>query len=54
VLVFHDIVGLSAGRRPRFARQYADLATAARDAVSRFAADVHAGRFPAPEETYRS
>lgn len=54
VLVFHDIVGMSEGRLPRFARRYANLSEQAAQAVSEWVADVRSGRFPTPEETYRS
>jgi 3-methyl-2-oxobutanoate hydroxymethyltransferase len=52
VLVFHDIVGLGGARVPRFARRYADLESLATEAVSHWAADVRARRFPAASETY--
>ncbi|MGE5235978.1 MAG: 3-methyl-2-oxobutanoate hydroxymethyltransferase [Acidobacteriota bacterium] len=52
VLVFADLLGLSAGPLPRFVRRYADLATVIRDALARFGADVRAGRYPAAEESY--
>jgi 3-methyl-2-oxobutanoate hydroxymethyltransferase len=52
VLVFHDIVGLSGPRVPRFARRYADLHAQATDAVARWAADVRQGGFPTLEESY--
>ena len=52
VLVFHDVLGLTEGKAPKFVRRYAELATAAADAVSRWAADVRSGAFPAEEETY--
>jgi 3-methyl-2-oxobutanoate hydroxymethyltransferase len=54
VLVFHDLVGLSAGRAPRFVRRYADLTTEATRAVAAFAADVRNGAFPGAAETYPS
>jgi len=54
VLVFHDVVGLSGQRTPRFARRYADLATEAAAALQRWAHDVREHRFPAAEETYSS
>lgn len=54
ILVTHDILGLSRGPVPRFARRYADLSSATIEAVRTFAADVTAGRFPAPAETYGS
>lgn len=53
VLVFHDLVGLNPGRRPRFARTYASLGEEIRRAAARFAADVREGRFPSEEESYR-
>jgi 3-methyl-2-oxobutanoate hydroxymethyltransferase len=52
VLVFHDIVGLTAPPLPRFARRYADLHAIATDAVTQWAADVRQGRFPDASETY--
>ena len=51
VLVFHDVVGFNASG-PKFVRRYADLATAATDAVAAFAADVRSGAFPADSEVY--
>jgi 3-methyl-2-oxobutanoate hydroxymethyltransferase len=53
VLVFHDLLGLEDRYVPRFVRRYADLKGDAVAAVTRYAADVRAGRFPAEEETYR-
>jgi len=52
VLVFHDIVGLSGRRPPRFARQYAQLEDLAGQALARFAQDVRAGSFPSGDESY--
>jgi 3-methyl-2-oxobutanoate hydroxymethyltransferase len=52
VLVWADLLGLSAGPAPRFVRRYADLGRAACDAVTAFAADVRTGRYPAEGETY--
>ena len=54
VLVFHDLVGLEDRIRPKFVRQYADLATDATAAVARFAEDVRTGRFPSSAETYHA
>jgi 3-methyl-2-oxobutanoate hydroxymethyltransferase len=54
VLVFHDLVGLEDRIRPKFVRQYADLAAEATAAVSRFAEDVRTGRFPSSAETYHA
>lgn len=52
VLVFHDLLGLESRRLPKFVRRYADLKSAATEALSGFAADVRAGAFPASDETY--
>lgn len=53
VLVFHDIVGLCPGLRPSFVKQYADLWTPARDALSAYCAEVREGRFPGEGQTRR-
>ena len=53
VLVFHDIVGWGGPRPPKFARQYADLAGQATEAVAKWAADVRHRRFPGPRRDLR-
>lgn len=53
VLVLHDLIGLAAeGRAPRFVRRYADVGETIRRAAAEYVADVKAGRFPGPGETY--
>ncbi|MBV8171995.1 MAG: 3-methyl-2-oxobutanoate hydroxymethyltransferase [Candidatus Eremiobacteraeota bacterium] len=52
VLVFHDVLGLSAGTPPKFVRKYADLGDEASVAVARFFEDVRSGAFPSDAETY--
>ena len=52
VLVFHDLLGLTAKAPAKFVRAYADLGPVIVDALSRFAADVRSGAFPAQSETY--
>jgi len=52
VLVFHDLLGLNAGRPPKFVRRYADLRGDAITAVAAFADDVRSGRYPSEAETY--
>ena len=52
VLVIHDLAGLSFGRAPKFARQYAHVAESISQAVSEYASDVRAGKFPADSESY--
>jgi len=54
VLVFHDLVGLTIGHKPRFARQYADLASQISRAASQFCDDVRAGGFPSDAESFHS
>lgn len=52
VLVFHDLLGLEDRLAPKFVRRYADLGSRAREAISRFAADVREGRYPTLDESY--
>ena len=52
VLVFHDLLGLTARPVAKFVRRYADLGDAITNAVSQFASDVRAGTFPSLEEQY--
>jgi 3-methyl-2-oxobutanoate hydroxymethyltransferase len=54
VLVFHDLLGLEDRIAPRFVRRYASLKVDAVAAVSAFAADVVAGRFPSEAESYHA
>jgi len=50
VLVLHDLLGLQAEFRPRFARRYVEGHEVVRDALVRYMADVRAARFPARDE----
>lgn len=52
VMVMHDLLGLEPAWKPRFVRRYAEMGQAVGEAFAAYAADVRAGRFPAPEETY--
>jgi len=52
VLVFHDLVGLTLGSLPKFARRYANLAEVIAHAASEFCDDVRSGRFPSDAEAY--
>jgi 3-methyl-2-oxobutanoate hydroxymethyltransferase len=52
VLVYHDLLGIEQHIRPRFVRRYAELGSASVEALTAFADDVRAGRFPADAETY--
>ncbi|MFD0572833.1 3-methyl-2-oxobutanoate hydroxymethyltransferase [Kitasatospora gansuensis] len=53
VLVWTDMAGMTAGRVPKFVKQYADLRTVLGNAAKEFAAEVGAGTFPAPEHTFK-
>lgn len=52
VLVFHDLVGLSGPRHPRFVQQYAALFEPMVTSVRAYAADVRSRSFPAEAHTY--
>lgn len=52
ILVLHDVIGLSFGPAPRFARRYANVAEVMRTALQHFAEDIRKGRFPVESETY--
>jgi 3-methyl-2-oxobutanoate hydroxymethyltransferase len=51
VLVMHDLIGLSLGRVPRFARAYADVKGSMAAAIDRWRRDVEERTFPGPGET---
>jgi 3-methyl-2-oxobutanoate hydroxymethyltransferase len=52
VLVYHDLLGLTAGRLPRFVKPYADLRAAITGAVKSYMSEVADGEYPGPEHTY--
>jgi 3-methyl-2-oxobutanoate hydroxymethyltransferase len=52
VLVLNDMVGLTLGHTPKFARRYAHLADAIGAAARQFIEDVRTGEFPADAESY--
>ena len=52
VLVFHDVLGMYDGMKPKFVRRYAELGDAMQKALAAFLDDVRAGRFP--DETSES
>lgn len=52
VLVYHDLLGLYEGFKPRFVKRYAELGAAAREAVGRYAEEVRSGQFPGPEHVF--
>jgi len=52
VLVFHDLLGLTSGRLPRFVKPYANLGETAIAALHTFRDEVANGTFPGPEHCY--
>jgi 3-methyl-2-oxobutanoate hydroxymethyltransferase len=54
VLVIHDLVGLSFGHKPKFARRYADVGEIISRAVTDYCRDVRLGSFPSDEESYHA
>lgn len=53
VLVWTDMAGLTAGRVPRFVKQYAQLRQTLGDAARAYAEDVVGGAYPAAEHSFR-
>ena len=54
VLVIHDLVGLSFGHKPKFARRYANVGEAISRAAAEYCRDVQQGSFPSDEESYHA
>lgn len=52
VLVFHDLLGLTNRRPPKFARTYASLFEPMAQGLRDFAADVRARHYPTAEHSY--
>ena len=53
ILIVPDILGLTQGPRPKFAKSYANLADATIAAFTEYAKQVKAGQFPDAEHCYR-
>ena len=52
VLVFHDMLGITQGKAPKFVKRYADLGTEITRAARAFAAEVAEGVYPTEEHSY--
>jgi 3-methyl-2-oxobutanoate hydroxymethyltransferase len=52
VLVYHDMLGLTTGKPPKFVKRYANLAEEITRAAERYIQEVGDGTFPGPEHTY--
>ena len=54
VLVCTDLLGMSRGHAPKFAKRYAELGDAIVAATRRYVDEVRSGEFPAAEQTYKA
>jgi len=52
IIVFHDLVGLSDGRLPKFVKKYLDLQRLISQALNNYFEDVREGRFPDESHSY--
>ncbi len=54
VLVLHDILDVTPGKKARFAKNYLAGAGSIREAISRYVAEVRSGAYPGPEHGFES
>ncbi|RME20027.1 MAG: 3-methyl-2-oxobutanoate hydroxymethyltransferase, partial [Deltaproteobacteria bacterium] len=52
VLVFHDLVGIDAGFKPKFVKRFAEAGKVMRQALEKYAEEVRARAFPGPEHQF--
>ena len=52
VLVWHDLLGLYEGLRPKFVKRYAELGALATAALAEYCREVRDGTFPAAEQSF--
>jgi 3-methyl-2-oxobutanoate hydroxymethyltransferase len=52
VLVLHDLLGVTVGKRPRFTKDFLAGRGSVRDAFAAYAAAVRSGEFPAAEHSF--
>jgi len=52
VLVMHDLLGITPGKRPRFSKDFLVGAGSVVEAIAAYASAVRAGEFPGPEHSY--
>jgi len=52
ILIVHDILGLTQGASPKFAKSYGNLGKATIDAFTNYAKQVQAGQYPDKEHSY--
>ncbi len=54
VLVCTDLLGMTLGHRPKFAKAFADLGKQIEEAAAAYVDEVQAGAFPGAEHTYKA
>jgi 3-methyl-2-oxobutanoate hydroxymethyltransferase len=54
ILVFHDLVGMTFGKTPKFARRYANVGEMIAKAAREYCKDVRGGTFPSDGESYHA
>jgi len=54
VLVLHDILDVTPGRKARFVKNYLALEGSVQGAVARFVKEVKDGSYPGPEHGFES
>jgi 3-methyl-2-oxobutanoate hydroxymethyltransferase len=54
VLVIHDMLGITPGRRPKFSKDFLAGHDSVGAALAAYAADVRSGAFPAPEHCFNA
>jgi 3-methyl-2-oxobutanoate hydroxymethyltransferase len=52
VLVYHDLLGITTGRSPKFVKRYAEIHAAMVEGVARYAEEVRSHSFPEAEHVY--
>jgi 3-methyl-2-oxobutanoate hydroxymethyltransferase len=52
VLVCYDMLGMTSGRTPKFAKRFAEIGEQIHAAASTFVSEVQSGTFPAAEHSY--
>jgi 3-methyl-2-oxobutanoate hydroxymethyltransferase len=52
VLVIYDLLGMDEEFRPKFVKPFANLSSTISEALSAYASEVRAGKFPGPEHSF--
>jgi 3-methyl-2-oxobutanoate hydroxymethyltransferase len=54
ILVITDMLGMNSDFKPKFVKEYANLANVIGESVNQYITEVHGGEFPSPEHTFGS